>query len=251
MIFITGDTHGDFTRFNTKNFPEQREMTKDDFVIICGDFGGIWDPKEESKREKHDLDGLEERPFTLLFVDGNHDNFDRLNEYPEKEWKGGRVHEIRPHILHLMRGQVFEIDRKTIFTFGGAASHDITGGILEMSDPNFRKKRKQLEDDWIPYRVNHVSWWEQEMPSEAEMETGRKNLKDHNNAVDFIITHCCASGTQATFGRGILKPDPATEYLEYIRNTVSFRKWFFGHYHDNINVSEKEILIYEQKIRVS
>ena len=41
MIYVTGDCHADFTRFNTKIFPEQYEMTKDDYVIICGDFGGL------------------------------------------------------------------------------------------------------------------------------------------------------------------------------------------------------------------
>ena len=40
-IFITGDTHGDFARFKKGNFPEQAELTKEDYVIICGDFGGV------------------------------------------------------------------------------------------------------------------------------------------------------------------------------------------------------------------
>ena len=67
MIYVTGDTHGEFKgRFNTANFPEQREMTKDDYVIICGDFGGVWDVGWESKNEKYWLDWLEERSFTLL-----------------------------------------------------------------------------------------------------------------------------------------------------------------------------------------
>ena len=73
MIYVTGDTHGDFGgRFNVKNFPEQKELTKDDFVIICGDFGGIWDVEAEGKSEKYWLDWFDERPYTLLFVDGNH-----------------------------------------------------------------------------------------------------------------------------------------------------------------------------------
>ena len=42
MIYITGDTHSDFSRFTEENFPIQSEMTKDDYVIICGDFGGVW-----------------------------------------------------------------------------------------------------------------------------------------------------------------------------------------------------------------
>ena len=142
MIYITGDTHADFEhRFNTDNFPEQREMTKDDYVVICGDFGGVWDIGWESKKEKYWLDWFERRSYTLLFIDGNHENFDRLNGYPVMEWHGGKVHVLRPHVLHLMRGQVFEIDEKKIFTFGGASSHDITGGILETDDPDFKKKK--------------------------------------------------------------------------------------------------------------
>lgn len=71
MIYITGDTHGGFgRRFNTTNFPEQREMTKDDYVIICGDFGGVWDVGWESKREKHWLDWFEDRSYTLFLLMG-------------------------------------------------------------------------------------------------------------------------------------------------------------------------------------
>ena len=52
MIYITGDCHGDFERFSKNIFPEQNEMTKDDYVIICGDFGGVWNKDTESPKEK-------------------------------------------------------------------------------------------------------------------------------------------------------------------------------------------------------
>ena len=250
MIYITGDCHAEFKRFNTVNFPEQTEMTKDDFVIICGDFGGVWNKDEESPREKWWMDWLEEKPFTTLFVDGNHENFDRLYSYPVEEWNGGKVHKIRPSVIHLMRGQIFTIQGKKIFTFGGAKSHDISGGILEMDDPDFYKKRKALQEEWKPYRINHLSWWEQELPSEAEMEEGRGNLEANGNAVDFIVSHCCASSTELVVGDGLFQHDYLTDYLETIRQTVKFKRWFFGHYHDNLQVSEKEILIYEQIIRI-
>ncbi|MDT3843430.1 MAG: metallophosphoesterase [Bacillota bacterium] len=252
MIYITGDTHAEFKkRFNTENFPEQKEMTKDDYVIICGDFGGIWDLDRESKQEKYWLDWFETRPYTLLFVDGNHENFDRLYGYPVKEWCGGKVHAIRPHVLHLMRGQIFEIDGKTLFTFGGAASHDIQGGILETSDSNFRKKAKALEQDGIPYRVAHLTWWSQELASKDEMEEGKRNLLKHKFSVDYIITHCCSTSTQEGFDGLFYKADRQTDYLEYIKQHTSYQKWFFGHYHDNRNINEKEILLYEQIIRIS
>ncbi|MBN2948505.1 MAG: metallophosphoesterase [Blautia sp.] len=250
MIYITGDCHQDFERFNIDVFPEQKEMTKDDCVIICGDFGGVWNRNEESSREAKLMDWLENRPFTTLFVDGNHENFDRLYAYPVEKWHGGKVHKIRPSVIHLMRGQVFEIDGKSIFAFGGASSHDIAGGILEPDDPDFKKKKKKLDQGWYPYRVNHVSWWKQELPSEEEMQEGIENLAAHDNKVDFIVTHCCASSTQNLLGGGLYKTDILTEYHEKIRQNTSFKKWFFGHYHDNRNVNMEEILIYEQMIRI-
>ena len=232
-------------------FPEQKEMTKDDFVIICGDFGGVWSEGEESKEETMLLDWLDCKSFTTLFVDGNHENFDRLYAYPVEEWKGGKVHKIRPSVIHLMRGQVFEIDGKSIFTFGGASSHDIDGGILEPDDPDYKKKKKELDRGYLPYRINHISWWKQELPSEEEMEEGRKNLAAYGNKVDFIITHCCSSSTQILLGGNKFTPDILTAYFEEIRQTTSFKKWFFGHYHDNRNVYSDEILIYEQIIRIA
>ncbi len=252
MIYITGDTHADFTyRFNVENFPEQREMTKDDYVIICGDFGGVWNEDRESKNEKYWLDWFEERSYTLLFVDGNHENFDRLYEYPVMEWHGGKVHKLRPHVLHLMRGQVFDIDGKKIFAFGGASSHDITGGILEIDDPDYKFKKKRLDRDWIPYRINHISWWEQELASKAEMDEGISNLRANDYTVDYIVTHCCSTSTQVLIGGSMYKPDRETDYLEYIKNQTYYKKWFFGHYHDNRNIFDKEILIYEQMLRIS
>ena len=250
MIYITGDCHADFTRFNTENFPEQKEMTKEDYVIICGDFGGIWDKDASGGWETKMLDELESKPFTTLFVDGNHENFDRLYSYPVEKWNDGKVHKIRPSVIHLMRGQVFTIAGKKIFTFGGAKSHDISGGILEYDDPDFFNKRMALEENFKSYRVNHYSWWEQELPSEGEMLEGITNLKAHGNEVDFIVSHCCAASTQALIGGGMYKRDYLNEYLEKIRQNVQFKKWFFGHYHDNKNVNAQETLLYEQIIRI-
>jgi hypothetical protein len=150
-----------------------------------------------------------------------------------------------------MRGQVFEIDGKKIFTFGGASSHDITGGILETDDPNFKQKKKKLDKGYEPYRINHLTWWEQELANEDEMQEGRNNLRAHDYTVDYIVTHCCSSSTQVFLGGSMYKPDRETDYLEFIKNYANYKKWFFGHYHDNRNIFDKEILIYEQMIRIS
>ena len=250
MIYITGDCHRQFHRFNMENFPEQREMNKDDYVIVCGDFGGVWDCDKESKEEKYLLDWLEGRSYTTLFVDGNHENFDRLYSYPVEEWHGGKVHKIRPSVIHLMRGQVFDLKGMKIFAFGGASSHDIDGGILDKDDPDLKNKIKILNNRWISYRINHLSWWEQELPSVEELEEGFRNLAAHKNQVDFIVSHCCSTSTQVQLGGSSYLPDLLTDYFEEVRRTVLFKKWFFGHYHVNRNVSAEEIAIYEQIIRI-
>ena len=95
MIYCTGDTHGNWNRFSTDIFPEQKEMTRDDFVIICGDFG-LW---ADTKEEKYWLDWLNDKPFTTLFIDGNHENFSRLNnEFEVVGFHGGKAHKVRDNI---------------------------------------------------------------------------------------------------------------------------------------------------------
>ena len=81
-----------------------------------------------------------------------------LNALPERLWHGGRIHEVRPHVLHLMRGQVFDIEGYTFFTMGGAASHDIEDGILSLEDPNFERKYLTLKrKEHARFRIDHLS----------------------------------------------------------------------------------------------
>jgi hypothetical protein len=252
MIFITGDIHGNPVRFSTDNFYEQKEFSgnKDDnFVIICGDFGLVWNCTEENKTEKYWLDWLESKPFTTCFVDGNHENFDRLDAYPVEEWNGGKVHKIRPHVIHLMRGQVFEIEDKKFFTFGGASSHDISDGILDPFED--RELIKEWRNDWSKmFRVNHVSWWERELPSEEEMQEGIENLNKYNNKVDYIISHSPSASVIALLGKGLYEQDKLTKYLEEIRCNTEYKRMYSGHMHVDRAVNDKDILLYEQIIRI-
>ena len=182
MIYVTGDCHGNFARFEQKNFPEQANMTKDDTVIITGDFGGVW---FGDSRDDETLDWLERLPFTLVFVCGNHENYDALARYPVAEWHGGKVHRIRPHVLHLMRGQIFELESYRFFTMGGAKSHDIEDGILEPDTPDFERRLMMLQrKPRARYRVNHISWWARELPYDEEYAEARRNL----DAVGWQVT---------------------------------------------------------------
>lgn len=255
MIYITGDCHSEFRRFSTEIFPEQREMTKDDVVIISGDFGGIWyrENSEYIKKENYWLDWLEDKPFTTVFVDGNHEAFDRLYSYPVKEWNGGKVHEIRPSVLHLMRGEVFTIQGKKFFAFGGASSHDISDGILDYEDPDWRVKAKELDANGkYMYRIKGLSWWEQELPTEEEMENGLKNLASYGNQIDFLLTHSPSTSQLILLGgKGLYEPDRLTNYLEDIRANVEYKKHLMGHMHINKAINDKDIVLYEQIIRIA
>ena len=241
MIYITGDTHSDFSRFTEENFPIQTEMTKNDYVIICGDFGGVWTFEEESIREKELLDWLDNKNFTTLFVDRNHENYTRLYNYPIEEWKGGKVHKIRDSVLHLMRGEIFDIDNKKIFAFGGARSHDIQDGILNLDE---EEKIYEYRKRGAYFRIRDFSWWDLELPTNQEMENGIENLEKINYKVDYIISHCCPTSIQ-TLINSTYKRDVLTDYLQQISEKCTFKRCYFGHYHDYKQVNSQFTLLYE------
>lgn len=219
MIYITGDTHIpiDIHKLSVSNFPEQKLLTKKDYVIICGDFGGVWN---HSAEEIYWLKWLNDRSFSTLFVDGNHENFNILNScYPVENYLGGKVHRIMSTIDHLMRGQIFEIDGLKFFIMGGAESHD---------------KR---------YRKEGKSWWYQEMPSDDEYDLAIKNLDRHNWKVDYIITHCAPDSIQNEID-DCYEHNKLTNFLERVKTNCQYKQWYFGHYHIDKDIDEKHIAVY-------
>lgn len=252
MVYVTGDTHGEVWRFDETYFPDQKEMTRDDIVIVLGDFGCVWD--KYSIAEIQRLDYLKGKPFTICFVDGNHENFDRLyNEFETVGFHGGKAHKIRENIYHLMRGYIFEFDRKKFFAFGGASSHDIQDGILDRkefkSDEDFLDMWDNMMIQGKMFRVNHFSWWEQELPSQEEMERGEQNLDAVNYKVDFVITHCLpqtVASIAGYFGKDIL-----TEYFDKLLDKgLQFQKWYCGHYHKSAYYQGKFEVFYENIARI-
>ena len=222
MIYITGDTHGeiDIGKLGSKNFPQGNSLTKDDYVIICGDFGFIWNSKEDNT-ERYWMKWFQNKPWTTLFVDGNHERFTRLNNYPVSGWHGGKVHKINDSVIHLMRGQVFNIDNKSIFTFGGAESHD------------------------KEYRLDGISWWKEEIPNYKEVQEALDNLERVNNKVDIILTHTCPHIFSYQMIHEISK-DPVENMLDEFYNNVEYKKWFFGHWHIDKEFDDKHICLYDK-----
>ena len=160
MIYITGDCHGRFGRFMSGGFSCCPDLTENDTVIVCGDLGLLW-AKGESFEQ--DCEFFAKQSFTLLWVQGNHENYNMIDEYPVEKWHGGKVrHIVRDKVILLERGQVFDIEGKRYFTFGGAQSHDISGGVLDKDDPLFEHKYNLAMGSGRPFRILNTSWWKQD-----------------------------------------------------------------------------------------
>ena len=142
MVYLTGDTHGDIDRFKHGKL---RWLGKRDTVVVLGDFGFVWDG---SKEEQKKLDWLRKRPYTLLFLDGSHENYDLLKQYPTEERFGGKVQALGGNVYHVCRGSVLELENKKYLCFGGAESQDV-------------------ED-----REPGVNWWREEMPCSVRLQSG-------------------------------------------------------------------------------
>ena len=120
-LFIAGDTHGcmEMGKLSSRNFPEGRSLSRDDYVLVAGDFGVPWS-NPESGEDKYWLEWLEGKPWTTLFVDGNHENFNALKILPVEDWHGGKIQRLRTRVIHLMRGEAYDdVAGMSLFAFGG------------------------------------------------------------------------------------------------------------------------------------
>ena len=223
MIYITGDTHTPIDIHKLKNqFFNPPGATKNNtYLIICGDFGAVWNYKGEDKEEKYWLDWLENKPYTVLFVDGTHECHPRLNAFPVEEWNGGKIHRIRPSVIHLMRGQIYTINGKKIFTMGGASSHD-----------------KEA-------RTDRKTWWEEELPSNEEYEEAFKNLEKNNYEVDYVVTHCMPDNIQYRLVSWY-EHDKLTNFLFTVDKDLKFKHWYSGHYHIDKDVDDLHTVLYDE-----
>lgn len=217
LIYITGDTHipVDISKLNTTNFPEQKKLSKDDFVIVLGDFGLYW---QKDKTFQHWYDWLQKKPFTTLWLDGNHENHQWINSMKVSKWNGGKVHKDGS-IIHLMRGQVYNIEGHSFFVFGGADSID-----------------KQ-------HRIEGVSWWKEEVPNFAEINEGIDNLASVNYQVDYVLTHTCPINMiKPIFNAESWGENNVEKILQNFFDLIHFKKWYFGHWHEDVEFDKFECL---------
>lgn len=253
MIYVTGDLHGrdEIYKLQKPAFPKGRTLTKDDFVVILGDFGLIWhalrpdtsgawshNPPEDRPNEQEQfwLDFLSEQPWTTLFVDGNHENFDRLLKYPTQDFHGGKAAQIHDTVWHLRRGEIFELCGKQCFVMGGAAS---------------------IDKQW---RTPGKSWWPEEVPSPQDFKTACANLSRFKDKVDLIFTHTCPESVKLQLpldeGWGNIAEkigfyDPTEGMLEGFFSRLQFEHWYFAHFHIDYKVNERFTSVFNDVLEVA
>lgn len=245
-IYIIGDTHNciDIAKLSLRNFPESRKFTEKDYVVICGDFGfpllssdvlpeSIKSPDRDVRSGRKTylywMKWLSQKPYTILFVDGNHDNPRYWNSLPSEQWCGGFVHRSpdAPNVIHLQRGEYYTIAGKTFWTFGGA----------ELQEP--------------AYYYQQYNHWQQVLPSKEECVNGIKNLGKHDCCVDYIITHTMPTSLIAKMGFDPSFHDTVSDYLEIIHQHTKYQHWFCGHFHTDQQDAESRLsIVYQTPLKI-
>lgn len=232
MIHITGDTHGNLGRVYNYCKRHPVPLTEEDCILVCGDFGMLW-------RGMPTEDVFPNLPCPVLFVDGNHENFDLLRVLPRKEMFGGQVGVVeiggQEVAYHLLRGCIYEIQGKTFFTMGGGVSIDRT------------------------QRIEGVSWWREEVPSTLEGQRALYHAKNVGE-VDYVVTHAAPHAALGLIRRELfsqasllyaaskmkeMEQSPVTRLLTEIDKLLEYKEWFFGHYHFN-GTDGKYTCLYKQ-----
>lgn len=226
-FIVSGDTHGTLDIEKIVRFFDEHEgeYTSDDYLIICGDVGVCgFLASDESETRKI----LRDLPVTTLFIDGNHENFSELNSYAVDTWNGGNVHFIESRIIHLMRGQVFDIDGTKFFTFGGAYSID------KMS------------------RTEGISWFPEEIPDRDEYEEGWQNLEKAGFKVDYILTHSGPREVVAAMGYGEMSDGEIElrQYLQRVADNTDFTAWYFGHFHEDEEIEDMFFCLFDEVVTI-
>ena len=208
-FFITGDKHGslELKKLGRNRFPLMKELSDDRSNIICitGDAGFMWDNTKETKWWD---DWTEDLGITVVSCFGNHSNYDAIRALTLEEWNGGLVRKVRPHVMYLENGELFNICGHSVFVQGGASSIDKM------------------------YRIEGKSWWANEIPNRLEFEHAAETLERANFNVDIIISHTAPNSMIDRIDRFMPRYDDVTNFLEkFVLSQTKFQFWGCGHFH--------------------
>ena len=232
LLYITGDTHNttDMSNLSTRNMNlccmEQNADIHDiTAAIVLGDFGLPWssdcDVDEngihpQNRTDRYLLKWYKQKPFNILAVMGNHDNYDIIKKLPEVEMFGSKVLKLADNVFYLKRGEVYNIKEKRFLFLGGALSEDKI------------------------FRVPHESWWPAEQWTEEEKSACLKKLESANH-FDYVLSHTGPSAGIALTDDFFcneenlkqLQRDSNVVFNDRINSIITYKKWFFGHWHSD------------------
>ncbi len=232
MLYITGDTHNttDMSNLASKNMKiccmeQQAEFKTISAAIVLGDFGLPWSdcPVDENgihptdRTDRYLLKWYNQKPFKILAVMGNHENYDMIEKLPAVEMFGGTVLKVSSNIFYLKRGEAYNIEEKNFLVLGGAKSEDKA------------------------FRVPHESWWVEEEWTETEKTHCLDVIRSCSGSFDYVLSHTGSSAGIACADSYYLneenllelKADPTVSFNDQIDSTISYKKWFFGHWHSD------------------
>ena len=218
MIYVTGDTHGDIERFKKGAV---KKLKKGDTLIVCGDFGFVWDG---SKKEQKNLKWLTKRKYTVCFCDGGYDSHPLLEKYPDEPAFGDTAKRVGKNIFYLTRGGVYEIEGKKFFVMGSGDNP-----AIPETSPNYGYL----------------------LPTAAQKARAMGSLERNGFSVDYVITH----RPPLRIGDFLsLNGDPlrlTDMFLDDILEKLTFKKWFFGFCHLDKPVGSKFTAVYKHVVPVS
>lgn len=235
MLYLTGDTHGEnIERFSFKKNPSLRELTADDIVVVLGDTALMWPGAERITR--YDMRQLRSKPFTIIFLFGNHDNYDWAETLPEVDVFGGKMRQV------VIDGEVFEnryvVSDWTVADLSGyhcllcghAKSHDIDHLYDENDKEGILAAKRRRE--W--FRVAHKSWWPQET---LDIDDAVIYVQEHEDEhFDAILTHDCPGyfcHIASPHGGSTFRfaPTRQEDYFDSWREDLDYDIWVHGHMH--------------------
>ena len=210
MIYITGDTHGNFQRI--KEFCQEQQTTTNDYLIILGDAGINYFGVSDNKLKEE----LTKIPITFLCVYGNHEERpENIKTYQEINLFDGIMYQEKnyPNLLFFKDSEIYTILNKKVLVIGGAFSVN---------------KDLMIERGY--------KWFKDEQPSELIKKQTLNNLKENNYQVDYILSHTCPYKylPYEMFYVGVNqdKVDQSTEkFLDLIEELTDYHKWYCGHFH--------------------
>ena len=237
-IYCTGDTHSKvIERFSFKHNPELRQLTKNDTMVITGDWGAIWDAMP-SKQDKYILDWMNSQKYHFLIVLGNHENYDVIDTMPKSTWKNGEVlqrvdaGQTYDNIHIVRKTSIFDIDGQHILCISGADSHDIDN-LLDPCDEQYDSQKRYCNKHDIFYRTIGETGWAEES---VDIQEAVKVIEPRENGFfDIIFTHdmpAIGSSIFTVCGHRLAATE-GEQYLDVLRKTLNYDSWIHGHMHED------------------